>query len=606
MCGIVGIHGDQDAAWIHDMNSRIDHRGPDDSGARIFAEDRLSLAMRRLAIIDMDGGRQPMATADGRYTIIFNGEIFNAPELRKELEARGVGFASDHSDTEIVLHYFALEGAQMLQRLNGMFAFAIYDETEKVLFCARDRFGIKPLYYFNDGARFAFASELKALMALPFVDRGLNVESLYHYISLMFVPGPASIMAAVRKLPAAHFLLYDLKSGELEITRWWRARFSAERPAPAEAEARIREGLADAVGRWTLSDVPVACSLSGGLDSSSIAALLAGRGQKVRTYSVGFTGPGEADWNELPLARELAEKIGAAHHEIVIDPESLIEDLPKMAWHLDEPYGGGLPSWAVFKFMSEEVKVGLTGIGGDEIFGDYLRWRHFEGRALPAPRTRKRFAREYFDRHYYISDSEKRRAVLEPHMLPGRGTADLLYDTYREAPAPSVRDGITRMDMETQLAEEFLLMTDRLSMAHSLEVRTPFLDHEFVETVFSMAAGLRTGFRPYKRMLRSALAPLLPKSFLDAPKKGFVIPLKLWLRGPLRDMAGDLLSPARLSDQGYFRADFHQRYVAPHVDGRADNTNLVWGALMFQLWHQAFIEAHPLRGAPEIYREAAR
>ena len=588
------------------MNARIDHRGPDDSGVRSFAEDRLSIAMRRLAIIDMDGGSQPMATADGRYTIIFNGEIFNAPELRKELEARGVVFASDHSDTEIVLHSYALEGASMLARLNGMFAFAIYDETEKTLFCARDRFGIKPLYYYADGARFAFASELKALMALPFVDRGLNAEGLFHYVSLMFVPGPASIIEAVRKLPPAHALHYDLTTRELEITRWWRARFGTERPAPAEAEARIRESLADAVDRWTLSDVPVACSLSGGLDSSSIAALLAERGQTVRTYSVGFTGPGEEEWNELPLARELARKIGAAHHEIVIDPESLIEDLPKMTWHLDEPYGGGLPSWAVFKFMSEEVKVALTGIGGDEIFGDYLRWRHFEGRALPAPRTRKRFAREYFDRHYYMSDSEKRRAVLEPHMLPESGTADLLYETFRAAPAPSVRDGITRMDMETQLAEEFLLMTDRLSMAHSLEVRTPFLDHEFVETVFAMAAGLRTGFRPYKRMLRNALAPLLPKSLLDAPKKGFVIPLKLWLRGPLRDMAGDLLSPARLSDQGYFRADFHDRYVRPHIDGRADNTNLVWGALMFQLWHQEFIEARPLRGAPEMRREAAR
>ena len=427
-------------------------------------------------------------------------------------------------------------------------------------------------------------------MALPFVGRDLNVESLYHYVSLMFVPGPASILCSVRKLPAAHYLTYDLKSGTLAITRWWRACFGSERPTSAEAEARIREGLADAVDRWTLSDVPVACSLSGGLDSSSIAALLAARGKSVRTYSVGFTGPGEEEWNELPLARELAATLGAEHHEIVIEPQSLIEDLPDMAWHLDEPYGGGLPSWAVFKFMSREVKVGLTGIGGDELFGDYLRWRHFAGRVLPAPRSRKRFAREYFDRHYYLSDAEKRRAVLAPDILPAAGTAEFLYATMRDASAPSVRDGITRMGMETQLSEEFLLMTDRLSMAHSLEVRTPFLDHEFVETVFAMAANLRTGFRPYKRMLRDAMSPLLPKSYLDAPKKGFVIPLKLWLRGPLRDMVGDLLSPARLLTQGYFHPDFYDNYVTPHVEGRADNTNIVWGALMFQLWHQAFLE----------------
>jgi len=606
MCGIVGIHGEQAPAWINAMNRLMAHRGPDDSGVRIFPKDRLSLAMQRLAIIDKDGGRQPMETADGRYTIIFNGEIFNAPDLRRNLEALGISFASHHSDTEIVLHYYALEGAAMLSRLNGMFAFAIYDRTERILFCARDRFGIKPLYYYADGARLAFASELKSLIALPFVDRDLNAESLYHYVSLMFVPGPASIFRSVRKLPAAHYLMYDLKSGELAVTRWWRARFGTERPAQAEAEARIRAGLADAVDRWTLSDVSVACSLSGGLDSSSIAALLAQRGQKVKTYSVGFTGVGEEDWNELPLARELAQKLGAEHHEIVIDPKSLIEDLPNMAWHLDEPYGGGLPSWAVFKFMSQEVKVGLTGIGGDEVFGDYLRWRHFGGRVLPALRTKKRFVREYFDRHYYLSDGEKRCGVLQPDILPKTSTGDFLYATMREASGPTVRDDITRMDMETQLSDEFLLMTDRLSMAHSLEVRTPFLDHEFVETVFSMASGLRTGFRPYKRMLRSAMAPLLPKTYLDAPKKGFVMPLKLWLCGPLRDMVGDLLSPARLSAQGYFRPDFHDRYVTPHVASRVDNTNLVWGALMFQLWHQAFIEQRPTRVESEILQEVAR
>lgn len=588
------------------MKSVMAHRGPDDSGVARFPKDRLSLGMQRLAIIDFDGGRQPMATADGRYTIIFNGEIFNAPKLRKNLEARGARFASDHSDTEIVLQLYVLEGASMLARLNGMFALAIYDRVEKTLFCARDRFGIKPLYYHAEGGHFAFASELKSLTALPFIDRNLDGESLYHYVSLMFVPGPASILRSVRKLPAAHYLQYDLKTGKLLITRWWRVRFGSERPAPAEAEARIREGLADAVERWTLSDVPVACSLSGGLDSSSIAALLAERGQTVRTYSVGFTGAGEEQWNELPLARELAGQLGTEHHEVVIDPESLIEDLPNMAWHLDEPYGGGLPSWAVFKFMSREVKVGLTGTGGDELFGDYLRWRHFAGRGLPVRHTRKRFTREYFDRHYYLSDNDKRHAVLEPNLVPMTGTADFLYSTLQDASAPSVRDGITRMDIETQLAEEFLLMTDRLSMAHSLEVRTPFLDHEFVESVFAMAAVLRTSFRPYKRILRNAMAPLLPKSYLDAPKKGFVIPLKLWLRGPLREMVGDLLSPVRLSAQGYFRPDFYDRFVTPHVRGQADNTNIVWGALMFQLWHQAFLEQRSPRVELASRLEAAR
>jgi asparagine synthase (glutamine-hydrolysing) len=604
MCGIVGIHGAQDPAWIGAMNARIAHRGPDDDGVATFPEDALSLAMRRLAILDLAGGRQPMATADGRYTIVFNGEIFNAPALRRDLEARGVSFVSDHSDTEIVLLFYALEGEAMLARLNGMFAFAIYDTAAKTLFLARDRFGIKPLYYAAQGGRFAFASELKALLALPYVDRGLDGESLYHYTSLMFVPGPATILGAVKKLPPAHCLRYDLNSGEIAIQRWYRLRFGVERARPQEAAARVRDALGAAVARWTLSDVPVACSLSGGIDSASIAALLAAAGRPVKTFSVGFTGAGEEDWNELPLARELAAMLGAEHHEIIVDPMSLIEDLPAMARHLDEPYGGGLPSWAVFKFMSAEVKVGLTGTGGDEVFGDYLRWRHFAGRRLPAPRTRARFRREYFERHYYLSDAEKRDAVFQPGMLPATDTADFLHAVLRETPAPSVRDAITRMDMETQLAEEFLLMTDRLSMAHSLEARTPFLDHEFVETVFALAAGLRTRFRPYKRLLREAMAPLLPNSYLQAPKKGFVIPLKLWLRGPLREMAGDLLAPARLAGQGWFRPDFFDRFVAPHIAGHADNTTLVWGALMFQLWHQEFLEQSPLGAETAAPRRA--
>jgi asparagine synthase (glutamine-hydrolysing) len=572
------------------MNAPIAHRGPDDSGVYTSPDDGLSLAMRRLAIIDRAGGRQPMTTEDGRYTIIFNGEIFNAPELRRNLEARGVGFDSDHSDTEILLQSYALDGEDMLTRLNGMFAFAIFDKLEKTLFCARDRFGIKPFYYFADGAHFAFASELKSLIALPFVERTLDTQSLYHYASLMFVPGPATILAAVRKLPPAHSLLYNLNNGDLRVRRWWRLRFGRERPKPEEANARVRSALTKAVERWTLSDVPIACSLSGGLDSSAIAALLAESGRTIKTYSVGFTGPGEAEWNELPLARELAQRLGAEHHEIIIDPQSLIEDLPKMVWHLDEPYGGGLPSWAVFKFMSQEVKVGLTGTGGDEIFGDYMRWRHFEGRILPAARTKARFAREYFDRHYYLSDAEKCRSVFQPHMVPQNNTSDFLFSALGEEPALSVRDQITRMDMETQLSEEFLLMTDRLSMAHSLEIRTPFLDHEFVETIFSLAATLRTRFRPYKRLLREAMAPLLPQAILDAPKKGFVIPLKLWLRGPLREMTHDLLAPKRLREQGFYRADFHDRYVTPHLEGRQDNTNIVWGALMFQLWYRGLLD----------------
>lgn len=593
MCGIVGIHGEQDASWISAMNSLIEHRGPDDFGVFKSTPDQLSLGMRRLAIVDIKGGRQPMTTQDGRYTIVFNGEIFNAPDLREDLINRGVKFKSDHSDTEIILQGYVLDGALILPKLNGMFAFVIYDDLEKSLFCARDRFGIKPLYYFIDGKHFAFSSELKSLLILPFINQSLNIESVYHFSSLMFVPGPATIFNSIKKLQPAHSLKYGLKTGKIDINRWWRVKFGRKKISAAEASERVRSALENAVERWSLSDVPTACSLSGGIDSSVIAVLLAQRTRNLKTFSVGFTGPGEEKWNELPLAREVANRIGSDHKEIVIDPESLIGDLPKMVWHLDEPYGGGLPSWAVFKYMSKEVKVGFTGTGGDEIFGDYLRWRHYEKRLIPAISGRSRFNRQFFNRHYYLSDVEKQQNVFNRGDISSLRTSNMLFSLLSEENAPTARDKITRMDMETQLSDEFLLMTDRLSMAHSLEARTPFLDHEFVEEVFSLQAHIRTAFRPYKSLLRHAVSTLLPKTLLEAPKKGFTLPLKLWIRGPLREMVEELLSPQRLKQQGIYRTDLYNRFVLPHLQNKADNTNLLWGALMFQLWYQSYLECPP-------------
>jgi len=364
MCGVVGIHGPQEPSWIEMMNASILHRGPDDEGYYRDPQRQLSLAMRRLAIVDLAGGHQPMSTRDGRYTIVFNGEIYNAPVLREQLRGTGTEFSTDRSDTEIVLQLYAKHGREVLGYLNGMFAFAVFDREQETLFLARDRLGIKPLYYVDVGGRFAFASELKALLALPILERTLDKESLYHYMSLMYVPGERSIVRGVQRLPPGHSLMYSLQSRRVEMRKWWRPMIRPLSLSRSEWVAQLREGLEGAVRRWSLSDVPVGCSLSGGLDSSSIVALLARSGQRVRTYSLGFAGSGENEWNELPLARKVAEKWGTEHHEIVLDAESLLDDLLRMVWHLDEPYGGGLPSWSVFRFMSEDVKVAMTGSGG--------------------------------------------------------------------------------------------------------------------------------------------------------------------------------------------------------------------------------------------------
>ncbi len=593
MCGITGIHGAQEERWIVAMNDRQRHRGPDDDGVFRDRDAAVSLAMRRLAIIDLAGGKQPMSTPDGRHTLVYNGEIYNSRELRRDLEASGEIFSTDHSDTELLLRLLVRDGAAALPKLNGMFAFCLYDRAAGTLLLARDAFGIKPLYYTRQTGRFAFASELKSLLELPFVPRALDRDSLSHYMSLMYVPGSATILEGIERLGPGECLTYRLADCSLRRERWWRPAALASAKTPdAEWPELLRDALGAAVRRWTLADVPIACSLSGGLDSSSIVGLLAESGAPPKTFSLGFAGAGEAQWNELPEARMVAQHWGTDHHELVLDPDSLLDDLISMVWHLDEPYGGGLPSWMVFKFMARDVKVGLTGTGGDELFGNYGKWHALEQRFRPRPFRRpvdaSRFERGFFDRFYYFSEAEKREHALAA--ASGQSTATLLYDHYAAADATTPRDRVALTDIATQLPEEFLMMTDRFSMAHSLEARTPFLDAEFAALALSIPAHLRSPYGDAKALLRKAVAPLLPPGIRNAPKKGFVIPLKLWLRGRLRSLAERLLAPDRLQAQGLFRGEFHARFVRPHLDGREDHTNKVWAALMFQLWHMVFIE----------------
>lgn len=605
MCGIVGIVGRQSDEWIDGLGSAMRHRGPDDDGVFRDREANVALAMRRLAIVDIVDGRQPMSTTDGRFTIVFNGEIFNASSLRRELEATGVKFVTDHSDTEVLLHLLAHEGRQALPRLNGMFAFALWDNLRQELLCARDRFGIKPFYHVVQDGRFAFASELKSLLALPWLERTVDRRSLYHYMSLMYVPGTDTAIVGVSRLAAGSWMTIKASTGSIEQGRWWEPSIGGGQPMPRiEICRQIRSAFERAVTDWSTADVPVGCSLSGGLDSSAIVGLLASKGQKVRTYSVGFSGQGEAAWNELPLARLVAERWGTQHEEIILDPDRLLDDLMEMVWHLDEPYGGGLPSWAVFKQMTGSVKVAMTGTGGDELFGNYGKWRELEGGWLRRQLVGEsegidRFRKYFFDHYYYLPDQAKHGSVFV-ECPDDYDTADWMYrKVYQPARAVTVRDRCAATDIATQLPEEFLMMTDRFSMAHSIEARTPFLDHHLAQLVFGLPSELRTRRGSLKGLLRESIADLLPPELLTAPKRGFVIPLKLWLRGTLRPLVESLLAPGRLASQGLFKPEFHERYVRPHVEGHADFTNVVWAALMFQLWHLVFIEG---RGDRPTYR----
>ena len=639
MCGIVGIAGQHDREWVQRMNTVITHRGPDDHGEYRSPEGLVSLAMRRLSIIDLQSGHQPMSNADGSIWIVFNGEIFNAPEIRPGLERSGHRFVTSNSDTEVLLHLYEEKGPAALEDLNGMFAFVIHDKKRNVLFGARDRMGIKPLYCSKTNGRFAFASELKSLLTLPFIEREIDHQSLFHYMTLLYVPDEASIIKNVHRIPPGHQFTYDLNTQKLTVEKYWQLRFETEQNRSVDDWAKfLRSEMRAAVQRWSLSDVPIGCSLSGGIDSSTIVGLLAELGYgKIKTYSLGFAGEEEQSWDEIDLARQVANRWGTEHHEIILQPNELLSDLVSMVWHLDEPYGGGLPSWYVFREMSKDVKVGLTGTGGDELFGNYGKFRIYENQGLitasMALRQRSQagsdllanlvspmaslanhlpsslpwigrgrllselpkaisqpFGRYYYATAEYFSDDFKREHVLRTQNGGLQDTASYLQDTYDRSQVRNVRNGLATVDFRTQLAEEFLFMTDRFSMAHSLEARVPFLDHKLVEAVFRIPPSLRTDSNDLKYLFKRAIADLLPSDLMAARKRGFVIPVKLWLRKELRPLVERLMHPDRLDQQGLFHKGFYTRFVRPHLDGHADFTWQIWPALMFQLWHLLYIE----------------
>lgn len=620
MCGIVGIAGPHDVAWVEGMNACQAHRGPDDAGVRHDPDAGVTLAMRRLSIVDLAGGHQPMSNETGSVWIVHNGEVFNAPELRRELQAAGHVFRTSHSDTEVLVHLYEEYGEGMVERLEGMYAFVLHDADRGRVFGARDRLGIKPLYYLHEEGRLAFASELKSLLQLPFVRRDLDLDSVGHYMRLLYVPGERSIFQQVRRLLPAHSFTLDLKTGALVTRRYWDVPLGPyEDRTEEEWCTLIREGLRKAVLRWSTSDVPIGCSLSGGIDSSAVVALLREGGHDdVRTFSLGFEGPEGREIDELDLAREVAERWGSEHHDRRLSPETLLRDLARMVWHLDEPYGGGIPSWYVFEFMREEVTVAMTGSGGDELFGNYEKWHVYEGslpgriggalRAVPvlarmAAATvppvgaRLRRARQVIRDTgsaarpaAYLTTWYPRTLGEDLLLSPTESTRDLLLERARKAADADPRDAVAYLDLRSQLPDEFLHMTDRFSMAHSIEARVPFLDHHFVELVMRIPPGVRTRAGDPKYLLKRALRDLLPPEVLEGRKRGFVVPVAAWLRGPLRPLAERLMAHERLERQGIFRPNFAHRYLDPHLRQEADNADVLWAMLMFQLWHVVFIE----------------
>jgi asparagine synthase (glutamine-hydrolysing) len=596
------------------MNSRLTHRGPDSDG--LFHEGGIALAMRRLSIIDLEHGDQPISNEDGSVTVVQNGEIYNYRELRGELEARGHRFRTS-SDTEVLVHLYEEHGDGLVERLRGMFAIALWDSRSHRLLLARDRFGIKPLYYRLAGDTLSFASELKAMLEQPGFSRQIDPRAVAAYLAFNSIPAPLTIFAEARKLPAGTLAVW--RDGKLTQTRFARpspvAKGETRRRPESALATELRETLRDSIRAHLVADVPVGVLLSGGVDSAGIVALAAGeQADPVKTFSVGFE---EASFDELDRARLVAGRYGTDHHEIVLRPDA-VELFPKLVEAFDEPFGdsSALPTYLVSELAAGEVKVALSGEGGDELFGGYYTYvadllapRVGRLAALAAPLAEmlpssdakvsldykaKRFARGAglppLERHHAWKEIFSRRlqASLLGDRDPDWDPVDVYRERYAETAGAEPLARLQDVDLGIYLVDDLLVKTDRSSMAHSLELRVPFLDNEVAAMALGLATPLKVRGLAKKRLLRQALAPLLPKEVLRGPKQGFSIPVAAWLRGPLQGFAREVLSAESVSRQGWLDPATVTQLLDRHCAGREDLSRQLWGLIAFTLWFDRY------------------
>ncbi len=631
MCGICGyLHtedGDRPVSeeLLRRMCSVMTHRGPDDEG--IYTDGSFGMGMRRLSIIDLSSGQQPILNETGRIAIVCNGEIYNFPELRQDLEARGHRF-STNSDVEVAVHLYEEEGVQgLVSKLNGMYGLAIWDADRRRLLLVRDRLGIKPLYYWQDNKRLAFASELKCLMEDPDLPRDFDPVGLNNYLSLNYIPAPQSIYRAVQKLPPAHWLQWQ--DGKVQIQRYWSLQYSGDgRTGPEQSEGwyaeRLLELLTAAVKRHMISDVPLGVLCSGGIDSSSMVAIASRLlNKQVKTFSIGFE---EDTFNELKYARMVAEKFETDHHEELVRPDAAAL-LPQLAWHLDEPFAdhSAIPTYYVSRLARRDVTVVLSGDGGDELFAGYETYAAHRYarllRRLPGPLVRgllqpavgmlpvsdKKVSLDYKAKRllsgYHLSpaqahlawkviftEAEKQSLYAADYragLTGGDTAADLFSGYFGEAAATDELDRLLYIDTMVYLPDDILMKVDKMSMAVSLESRVPILDYTVAEFAASIPARYKLKGQQKKHILKQSLKGVLPDTILYRKKAGFSLPIAAWIKGSLREMVLDVLSPDSLARAGLFNPEYVQRVIDDHMAGRRDNSRPIWGLTNFMLWCDA-------------------
>ncbi len=610
-------------AWAGRMGEVTRHRGPDDAG--LYGTEGLALGMRRLSIIDVAGGHQPLSSADGLIRVVCNGEIYNFRELRRELERDGCHFATG-SDCEVLVHLYARHGDAMVERLDGMFGFALWDERRRRLVLGRDRLGIKPLYYRLDGDRLVFASEIKAMLQVPGIRAELDGESLDQLLYLGYVAAPRTMFRGIRKLLPGHLLIAE--NGQVTTRPFWRMpRETAGAVSHADARDALRSTLATSVAAQMIADVPLGAFLSGGIDSSAVVAMMAAAGAgPVKTYSIGFDlGPAGAYYNELPDARRVARHFGTDHHEILVRPD-VAGLLPRLLWHMDEPMADSaiMTTFLVAEFARRDVTVILSGVGGDELLGGYRRYlgshylRQFNqiprwvrercliplARRLPSDRHGPvtnvlRYAREFISHStlapeaQYIAyvrlfDAESRARLLGA--AAPESAADPLMAAFGRATGSDFVNRLMQVDLETQLPDDLLLLTDKMTMAASLECRVPLLSNAMLDLALQMPSTLKIPGGRLKQLFKSALADVLPAETLEKSKRGFGAPVGAWLKKELRPVMQAVLSRESVERRGLFDPGVVRETMALHEASRRDYSDHLQCLMNLEIWCRIFLD----------------
>jgi asparagine synthase (glutamine-hydrolysing) len=638
MCGICGIfYQDRtrrvERDMLAEMNQRIVHRGPDDEG--FLVEGNVGLAMRRLSIIDIQTGHQPICNEDENLSIVYNGELYNHQELRQDLEARGHRYRTK-SDTETIVHLFEEYGRDCVKYLRGMFAFAIWDRKKRELFIARDRLGIKPLYYRYDAKTLLFGSEIKAILAHPGVEAEFNRATLSEYLAFGYIPEAETMYAGIKKLLPGHTLVLG-ESGDLNISSYWDLSVQADvgnQPRQYYVD-RYRALLEECVASHLMSDVPLGVFLSGGLDSSAVAALTTKiRREPIETFAVGY---GEAEFSELPFARRVAEHIGSKHHEVRLSREEFFKTLPRLIWHEDEPivWPSSVSLYFVAWLARQRVTVVLTGEGSDETLAGYTRYpwtlvnsrmdgvyrgimptfaRNLMRRGIHAGplsgalhrklehtfllRDGQSWESFYFDNFYSAFSAQEQERLLTPELSAQAGDAYAGSLSYWNASKGDMLHRMLYTDIKTYLVE-LLMKQDQMSMAASIESRVPFLDHVLVEFTASIPAKYATKGLAGKFILKSAVEDLLPRDVVYRQKMGFPTPWAYWLAGPQLDELERLLLEPRTTSRGYFNADVVKNLFAEHRAGSRDHGNRIWRLLNLELWERVCLEGEPVAEVPQ-------